>query len=138
MCTEFHRCTQPGHLLHCMFTEFHRCFFALFVQGAPHPPQLLMGDTWSKPYSREYAAFPAAWLRGAKFWPTTGTNSSTVFSRAFPSLNTSSEANILCFPCCAPARSCGQRLRRPQPRLHAPAGVPGDRGSRSCNCVISS
>jgi glycine dehydrogenase len=47
--------------------------FALFVQGAPHPPQLLMGDTWSKPYSREYAAFPAAWLRGAKFWPTTGT-----------------------------------------------------------------
>jgi len=56
--------------------------FALFVQGAPHPPQLLMGDTWSKPYSREYAAFPAAWLRGAKFWPTTGTNSSTVVSRA--------------------------------------------------------
>jgi len=42
------------------------------LKGAPHPPQLLMGDTWSKPYSREYAAFPAAWLRGAKFWPTTG------------------------------------------------------------------
>ncbi|VAH62614.1 unnamed protein product [Triticum turgidum subsp. durum] len=39
--------------------------------GAPHPPQLLMGDAWTKPYSREYAAFPAAWLRGAKFWPTT-------------------------------------------------------------------
>lgn len=31
-----------------------------------------MSDTWTKPYSREYAAFPAAWLRGAKFWPTTG------------------------------------------------------------------
>ncbi|RLN23218.1 glycine dehydrogenase (decarboxylating), mitochondrial-like [Panicum miliaceum] len=42
------------------------------LKGAPHPPQLLMSDTWSKPYSREYAAFPAAWLRGAKFWPTTG------------------------------------------------------------------
>ncbi|XP_074588850.1 glycine dehydrogenase (decarboxylating), mitochondrial [Curcuma longa] len=42
------------------------------LKGAPHPPSLLMADTWSKPYSREYAAFPAAWLRGAKFWPTTG------------------------------------------------------------------
>eukprot|EP00268_Persea_americana_P030022 TRINITY_DN2903_c0_g1_i1.p1 TRINITY_DN2903_c0_g1~~TRINITY_DN2903_c0_g1_i1.p1 ORF type:complete len:1049 (+),score=176.74 TRINITY_DN2903_c0_g1_i1:526-3672(+) len=42
------------------------------LKGAPHPASLLMGDTWTKPYSREYAAFPAAWLRSAKFWPTTG------------------------------------------------------------------
>ncbi|XP_020590288.1 glycine dehydrogenase (decarboxylating), mitochondrial-like [Phalaenopsis equestris] len=42
------------------------------LKGAPHPPSLLMGDTWTKPYTREYAAYPAAWLRGAKFWPTTG------------------------------------------------------------------
>ncbi|CAL1390015.1 unnamed protein product [Linum trigynum] len=42
------------------------------LKGAPHPPSLLMGDTWTKPYSREYAAFPASWLRTAKFWPTTG------------------------------------------------------------------
>ncbi|KAF3328358.1 glycine dehydrogenase (decarboxylating) [Carex littledalei] len=42
------------------------------LKGAPHPPSLVMGDTWTKPYSREYAAFPAAWLRDAKFWPTTG------------------------------------------------------------------
>ncbi|KAF2304345.1 hypothetical protein GH714_030299 [Hevea brasiliensis] len=42
------------------------------LKGAPHPPYLLMGDAWTKPYSREYAAFPASWLRGAKFWPTTG------------------------------------------------------------------
>jgi len=61
-------CTQHSS---CMFTEVLSAF-ALFVQGAPHPPQLLMSDTWTKPYSREYAAFPAAWLRGAKFWPTTG------------------------------------------------------------------
>lgn len=44
----------------------------IFVQGAPHPPSLLMGDEWSKPYSREYAAYPAPWLRTSKFWPTTG------------------------------------------------------------------
>ncbi|KAF4351393.1 hypothetical protein G4B88_028232 [Cannabis sativa] len=42
------------------------------LKGAPHPPSLLMGDTWTKPYTREYAAFPAPWLRSSKFWPTTG------------------------------------------------------------------
>ncbi|XP_075648838.1 glycine dehydrogenase (decarboxylating), mitochondrial-like [Castanea sativa] len=42
------------------------------LKGAPHPPSLLMEDTWTKPYSREYAAFPASWLRAAKFWPSTG------------------------------------------------------------------
>ncbi|OAY26856.1 glycine dehydrogenase (decarboxylating), mitochondrial [Manihot esculenta] len=42
------------------------------LKGAPHPSSLLMGDEWTKPYSREYAAFPASWLRSAKFWPTTG------------------------------------------------------------------
>ncbi|KAG7540579.1 Glycine dehydrogenase (decarboxylating) [Arabidopsis thaliana x Arabidopsis arenosa] len=42
------------------------------LKGAPHPPSLLMADTWKKPYSREYAAFPAPWLRNSKFWPTTG------------------------------------------------------------------
>ncbi|KAG0495178.1 hypothetical protein HPP92_006172 [Vanilla planifolia] len=42
------------------------------LKGAPHPPSMIMADTWTKPYSRENAAFPAAWLRGAKFWPTTG------------------------------------------------------------------
>jgi len=31
-----------------------------------------MADAWTKPYSREYAAFPAPWLRASKFWPTTG------------------------------------------------------------------
>ncbi|KAG6423397.1 hypothetical protein SASPL_113792 [Salvia splendens] len=42
------------------------------LKSAPHPPSLLMADVWTKPYSREYAAFPAAWLKNGKFWPTTG------------------------------------------------------------------
>ncbi|KAJ0251966.1 Glycine dehydrogenase [Hirschfeldia incana] len=42
------------------------------LKGAPHSPAMLMSDTWKKPYSREYAAFPTPWLRSAKFWPTTG------------------------------------------------------------------
>ncbi|TQE11140.1 hypothetical protein C1H46_003146 [Malus baccata] len=41
------------------------------LKGAPHPPSLLIGDAWTQPYSREYAAFPASWLRSSKFWPTT-------------------------------------------------------------------
>ncbi|GAA0166124.1 dehydrogenase [Lithospermum erythrorhizon] len=42
------------------------------LKSAPHPPSMLMADTWTKPYSREYAAYPASWLRDAKFWPSTG------------------------------------------------------------------
>ncbi|XAR69251.1 Glycine dehydrogenase (decarboxylating) [Bertholletia excelsa] len=42
------------------------------LKGAPHPPSLIMADVWTRPYSREYAAFPAPWLRSAKFWPATG------------------------------------------------------------------
>jgi glycine dehydrogenase len=65
-------------LTSCISTEVHNASdTALFMQCAPHPPQLLMSDSWTKPYTREYAAFPAAWLRGAKFWPTTCTNYST-------------------------------------------------------------
>lgn len=45
-------------------------------QGAPHPPSVLMADVWTKPYPREYAAYPAEWLKAAKFWPSTGLNSS--------------------------------------------------------------
>ncbi|KAI3979481.1 hypothetical protein MKX01_001673 [Papaver californicum] len=42
------------------------------LKGAPHPPSVLMADSWTKPYSRDTAAFPASWLRSSKFWPTTG------------------------------------------------------------------
>ncbi|MFZ1555828.1 MAG: hypothetical protein WAT38_06575, partial [Nitrospira sp.] len=27
---------------------------------------------WTKPYSREQAAFPAPWVRDNKFWPSVG------------------------------------------------------------------
>jgi glycine dehydrogenase len=42
------------------------------LKGAPHPPSVLMADKWTKPYPRDVAAYPASWLRSAKFWPTTG------------------------------------------------------------------
>ena len=32
----------------------------------------MVSDTWTRPYSREKAAFPAAWTRERKFWPAVG------------------------------------------------------------------
>ena len=39
--------------------------------NAPHPADVVLADSWDHPYSRELAAFPAAWVRQSKFWPTT-------------------------------------------------------------------
>ena len=39
------------------------------LKNAPHPADVVCGDTWNRPYSREQAAYPAPWLREYKFWP---------------------------------------------------------------------
>ncbi|WP_369370412.1 aminomethyl-transferring glycine dehydrogenase [Promicromonospora sp. Populi] len=39
------------------------------LRGAPHTASSLMTDEWTKPYSRELAAFPVASLRANKYWP---------------------------------------------------------------------
>mmetsp|Transcript_39939 Transcript_39939/g.94889 ORF Transcript_39939/g.94889 Transcript_39939/m.94889 type:complete len:1033 (+) Transcript_39939:136-3234(+) len=39
--------------------------------NAPHSAAAVMADEWKHPYSREVAAFPADWVKQAKFWPTT-------------------------------------------------------------------
>ncbi|WP_407345733.1 aminomethyl-transferring glycine dehydrogenase [Pengzhenrongella phosphoraccumulans] len=39
------------------------------LRGAPHTAESLTVDEWTKPYSREQAAYPVATLRGAKYWP---------------------------------------------------------------------
>lgn len=41
------------------------------LKHAPHAPDVVLADKWDRPYSRERAAFPAPWVRLAKFWPTT-------------------------------------------------------------------
>jgi glycine dehydrogenase len=38
------------------------------LKNAPHTAQEIAGD-WAHAYSREQAAYPLAWLRDAKFWP---------------------------------------------------------------------
>jgi glycine dehydrogenase len=39
------------------------------LKNSPHPAQVVLADQWAEPYSREQAAFPAPWVRQAKFWP---------------------------------------------------------------------
>ena len=42
------------------------------LKNAPHTAAAVSGDAWDHPYSREQAAYPAAWLRTYKFWPPVG------------------------------------------------------------------
>ena len=42
------------------------------LKGAPHTADMIAADNWSKPYSREQAAYPAEWLHEHKFWPYVG------------------------------------------------------------------
>lgn len=39
------------------------------LRHAPHTAQAVTATDWTHPYSREQAAFPAPWVRDAKFWP---------------------------------------------------------------------
>jgi glycine dehydrogenase len=42
------------------------------LKRAPHTAKVVCGDEWDRPYSRELAAFPSAFARQAKFWPSVG------------------------------------------------------------------
>jgi glycine dehydrogenase len=39
------------------------------LKNAPHPLGRVTSTVWTHPYSRERAAFPAAWTQDFKFWP---------------------------------------------------------------------
>ena len=39
------------------------------LKNAPHTMARVTATDWTHPYTREQAAFPAAWVRAAKFWP---------------------------------------------------------------------
>ena len=39
------------------------------LKNAPHTAAVVLAEQWDRPYGREQAAFPATWLRQAKFWP---------------------------------------------------------------------
>ena len=39
------------------------------LRNAPHTARAIAAAEWDRAYSREQAAFPAPWVREAKFWP---------------------------------------------------------------------
>ncbi len=39
------------------------------LKNAPHTAPTVTANEWTRPYSREQAAFPAPWVRTQKFWP---------------------------------------------------------------------
>ena len=39
------------------------------LKHAPHAADVLLSDDWAHAYSREQAAYPAAWLKEFKYWP---------------------------------------------------------------------
>ncbi|MEJ2618442.1 MAG: glycine dehydrogenase (aminomethyl-transferring), partial [Ignavibacteriaceae bacterium] len=42
------------------------------LKNSPHTSLTVITDDWAHPYSREKAAFPAAWTKVNKFWPSVG------------------------------------------------------------------
>ncbi len=42
------------------------------LKHAPHTAQIVISDSWDRPYSREKAAYPVEVLRSHKFWPYIG------------------------------------------------------------------
>jgi glycine dehydrogenase len=39
------------------------------LKNAPHTASIITADEWTKPYSRQKAAYPLTFVREAKFWP---------------------------------------------------------------------
>ena len=42
------------------------------LKHAPHTAAVVTASEWTRPYTREQAAYPAPWLRTWKFWPPVG------------------------------------------------------------------
>jgi glycine dehydrogenase len=42
------------------------------LKNAPHTARVIAETEWTRPYTRERAAFPAAWTYHRKFWPAVG------------------------------------------------------------------
>jgi hypothetical protein len=70
------------------------------LKNAPHTAAAVTSSTWTRPYSREQAAFPAPWLREHKFWP-----ASARIDNAY------GDRNLVC--ACPPIRRRGRRRAQP-------------------------
>jgi glycine dehydrogenase len=68
------------------------------LKNAPHTADMVVTDSWDKPYGREKAAYPAPWTREHKFWPAVGLVESAAGDRnlicACPPLEEYAAANV--------------------------------------------
>ncbi len=39
------------------------------LKHAPHTAEIISMDEWTRPYTRQRAAYPLSWVRQHKFWP---------------------------------------------------------------------
>jgi glycine dehydrogenase len=53
------------------------------LTNAPHTAEVLLAAEWSRPYSRDKAAFPMPWLRLDKYWPPVGRLNNVLGDRQF-------------------------------------------------------
>ncbi len=42
------------------------------LRNAPHTAEILLASEWTRPYTREKAAYPAKWIKANKYWPPVG------------------------------------------------------------------
>ena len=42
------------------------------LKHAPHTAEVLLSETWDRPYTRNEAAFPLPWVKADKYWPIIG------------------------------------------------------------------
>jgi glycine dehydrogenase len=42
------------------------------LKHAPHTHQVVLNETWNRPYAKEKAVFPLPFVRYNKFWPSVG------------------------------------------------------------------
>ena len=42
------------------------------LKNAPHTAEQVTRTEWSRPYTREEAVYPLAWVKENKFWPAVG------------------------------------------------------------------
>ncbi|MBK7690069.1 MAG: aminomethyl-transferring glycine dehydrogenase [Bacteroidetes bacterium] len=51
------------------------------LKHAPHTQWVITADEWTRPYSRQAAAFPLDWVKANKFWPTVSRVNNTAGDR---------------------------------------------------------